>query len=499
MKNKRKKFAIYLSIVLAPAILFTTLYGIYSYKMNDKKSYRNAERDASIYQRQMDQVIGETIKSIEVLAITFESNFTNTNDVKTALKKVNEKDPRYGGIYFLDKKGNVITGTNDYLKQYSLQNKNYLKTMELTHQTVVSDQVETLSNNQKVVAIVTPVVKNNDIQAIIVAHIRIDYIANIIQMLSPNTFVQFESTTGIPIFSTNSNLVLDPKKGIVRTSLEKVPWRIAIVPNTPKINPVFNHTFIFFLIITTIIHGLYLFLHSITIKRQTARERMQNETQKLELVGTLAASTAHEIRNPLTGIKGLFQLLSEKYKDPKDQFYFSIVNKEIDRINEIVNEFLILGKPTIQKMEEIHLDQVINDLNPLIFSESNLFNVHYSYKINSEKIIVLATMDQLKQVILNITKNALESMSVGGQLIINLDKKDEEAILSIRDNGNGISEEDLKKIFTPFFTSKENGTGLGLVVCKRIIESFNGTIEIKSKINKGTEVIITLPLQKGVV
>ena len=100
MKNKRKKFAIYLSIVLAPAILFTTLYGIYSYKMNDKKSYRNAERDASIYQRQMDQVIGETIKSIEVLAITFESNFTNTNDVKTALKKVSEKDPRYGGIYF---------------------------------------------------------------------------------------------------------------------------------------------------------------------------------------------------------------------------------------------------------------------------------------------------------------------------------------------------------------------------------------------------------------
>ena len=87
-------------------------------------------------------------------------------------------------------------------------------------------------------------------------------------------------------------------------------------------------------------------------------------------------------------------------------------------------------------------------------------------------------------------------MSVGGQLIINLDKKDEEAILSIRDNGNGISEEDLKKIFTPFFTSKENGTGLGLVVCKRIIESFNGTIEIKSKINKGTEVIITLPLPK---
>ncbi|QQZ08136.1 ATP-binding protein [Heyndrickxia vini] len=497
MKNKFKKLAFYFIPVLVPAILLTLTYGYYSYKKNVGKSIMQTERNASIYQRQLDQVIGETIKSLEVLAITFESNFNNITDVKTALNTMSGKDPRYGGMYFLDKNGNVITGTNDYLKQYNLKNQSYIKTMYQTHQSVVSDQVETLSNNKKVVAIVTPVIKNNVIQAIIVAHIRTDYIVNIIQMLTPNTFVHVESEQGVPIFSTNDQLILNPSNNYVSTSLERVPWKITLIPKHPKIKSVFINTFIFFLIITTVIHVVYLFFHTLSIKRQAEREKLQNDSQKLELVGTLAASTAHEIRNPLTGIKGLVQLLSEKYKDPKDQFYFSILHKEINRINQIVNEFLILGKPTIQKMEKIHLDQVINDLNPLIYSESNLYNVHYSYQIKSEEITVLATIDQLKQVVLNITKNALEAMPSEGKLILNLEKIDSHALLSISDNGTGISPENLKKVFTPFFTSKENGTGLGLVVCKRIIESFDGSLSIKSEINKGTEVLISLPIFKG--
>lgn len=497
MKSTSKKVVLYTFLVIAPALLLTLSFCFYCYKMNDKKSIRIAERDASIYQRQMDQVIGETIKSLEVLAITFESNFTNISDVKTALNKMSGKDPRYGGIYFLDKKGNVITGTNDYLKQYSMIDKNYIQTMNQTHQSVVSNQVETLSNNKKVVAIVTPVMKNNAVKAIIVAHIRTDYLVNIFQMLTPNTFVQFENELGVPIFSTGDKISIEKSENKVSTSLDRVPWRLTLIPKTPKISSLFREAFIFFLIITTIIHVIFLFFHSLSLKRHAERERKQNNTQKLELVGTLAASTAHEIRNPLTGIKGLVQLLSEKYKDPKDQFYFSILNKEINRINQIVNEFLILGKPTVQKMEKIHLDQVIYDLNPIIHSEANLFNVDYSFQISSEDIIVLATNDRLKQVILNITKNALESMSCEGKLLIKLEKNNNEALLTISDSGKGISAVDLQKIFTPFFTSKENGTGLGLVVCKRIIESFNGNISINSEINKGTEVLITLPLFKG--
>lgn len=149
------------------------------------------------------------------------------------------------------------------------------------------------------------------------------------------------------------------------------------------------------------------------LKRQTKLERVQIEAQKLELIGTLAAGIAHEIRNPLTGIKGLVQLLSEKYQDQTDRFYFSVINKEIARINQIVSEFLILGKPTVQKMSYTDIRDIIVDLNPLIYSEANLYNVQYEYSLPDEPAILYCTVDQMKQVLLNLTKNALEAMKDG--------------------------------------------------------------------------------------
>ncbi len=223
---------------------------------------------------------------------------------------------------------------------------------------------------------------------------------------------------------------------------------------------------------------------------------MQNEAQKLELVGTLAASTAHEIRNPLTGIKGLVQLLSEKHNDKQDQFYFSVIEKEISRINQIVSEFLILGKPTMEDFEIMNLKDVVLELNPIIESEVNLVNVEYELNIKSKQLEVLGVRDQMKQVILNIIKNALESIEEEGKLSLKLSEVNRQAVLTISDTGVGITEQDLEKIFEPFFTSKECGTGLGLVVCRRIIESFGGEINISSNLNKGTSVEISLPLAK---
>jgi two-component system, sporulation sensor kinase D len=235
------------------------------------------------------------------------------------------------------------------------------------------------------------------------------------------------------------------------------------------------------------------------LKRQTRLERVQIEAQKLELIGTLAAGIAHEIRNPLTGIKGLVQLLSEKYNDPNDHFYFSVINKEIGRINQIVSEFLILGKPTVQKMTYTDIRDVIYDVNPLIYSEANLYNVQYEYTLPEDPMILRCTVDQMKQVILNLTKNALEAMQDGGILRLTVTKANGSCLITITDNGAGIPQENLEKLFTPFFTSKENGTGLGLVVCKRIIESFGGEISIESKLKIGTKVRITLPLQEKAI
>lgn len=155
------------------------------------------------------------------------------------------------------------------------------------------------------------------------------------------------------------------------------------------------------------------------LKRQTQLERSENEAQKLELIGTLAASTAHEIRNPLTGISGFIQLLQKKYKGEEDQLYFSIIEQEIKRINQIVSEFLVLGKPTAEKWELNSLQDIIGEIMPIIYSEGNLYNVEVELQYLTEQpLLVKCTKDHIKQVILNVAKNGLESMPEGGKLTI---------------------------------------------------------------------------------
>ena len=224
-------------------------------------------------------------------------------------------------------------------------------------------------------------------------------------------------------------------------------------------------------------------------------EQSQIDAQKVELVGTLAASTAHEIRNPLTGIKGFIQLLQEKYKDSEDQYYFSVIDIEIQRINEIVSEFLVLGKPTAHHHAVNDLNAIILELSPLLGSEANLYNTELDLKLNKEPLYIFCTKDHIKQVLLNLVKNALEAIDKQeGKVTIAVRKFDGNAQIKVTDTGKGMPQEVQSKLFHPFFTMKDTGTGLGLVVCKRIITMYKGTISIKSVPNKGTEVTIMLPL-----
>ncbi|MDQ0174567.1 PAS domain-containing sensor histidine kinase [Bacillus chungangensis] len=499
MIKNRKKWLTYIMIVLIPSIVFTLFYGIFRHSFEKNKVENEVRWVASIHQKQIDQFIGETITSLEVLALTLESNVSNLEDLETTLKNISKKDPRYGGLYFLDAKGNVLLGSNDLLKQNKLGQKQYIKKMHITEKTTISEEQETLANNQEVIAIATPAFQNEEINGILVAHLRTDYIINIMKLLTPNINILFENTNGIPIFQTDQkHAVSHDKQQWITIPLERVPWNISVIKNEDKIwNKIILYTLSFFVIFTAICHVVYLILHNISLNRQAKKERIQNEAHKLELVGILASSLAHEIRNPLTGIKGLVQLLSEKYPDPQDQFYFSVIYKEIARINQIVSEFLVLGKPTLDKLESIDLKEVLFDLDPIIHSEANLFNVHYQLKLENDAFIVNGVKDQMKQVILNIAKNALESINGEGELSISLRKKEQYAVLTISDTGIGIPKENLKKIFEPFFTSKESGTGLGLVICRRIIQSFYGYIEITSKVEAGTTVSIKLPLKNN--
>ncbi|MBY0120911.1 ATP-binding protein [Bacillus sp. S/N-304-OC-R1] len=499
MKSRKENLLLYLIIVIFP-IIFGVLYNLnnaISRDYNERKE--QAIWTGTIHQRSWDQFIAETVTSLDILSLTAETFVDEPEKLELLLKRMHYKERRYGGIYLLDVKGQVLSGSNNLLAETNLSSHDYINEIIKTKDIIISNNYERLKNGQKVIGIGKPVLnEEGNLQFIIVAHLRVDYMQNIMRLLTPDTKLSIINSSGSPIMDINMN---DSTKlnlnNTITLPIDRLPWSIQVeIPKLDKGNFI-KSVLIDLLLFIVIFHIVFLFIKYLMLKRHALKERKENELQKLELVGTLAASTAHEIRNPLTGIKGLVQLLSEKHTNTEDQYYFSVINDEISRINEIVSEFLILGKPTVQKTEIMDIRKIFKELEPIILSEANLYNIKYELNMPLNPIMVDCTKDQIKQVILNITKNALESMQSGGQLSINLCKADESCRIRVSDTGTGIPEEEIDKIFEPFYTSKDYGTGLGLVVCKRILLSFGGDINISSKVNKGTDVDILLPIQSS--
>jgi PAS domain S-box-containing protein len=226
-------------------------------------------------------------------------------------------------------------------------------------------------------------------------------------------------------------------------------------------------------------------------ERKEKTEQMLQKSEKLALLGQMAAGIAHEIRNPLTSIKGFIQLLKSNHPDEE---YYTIMLSELDRINAIVSEFLVLAKPNAVVFEERDVKVLIKDVVTLINSQSILNNVQIFSEFDRDLPKIFCAEGQLKQVFLNIFKNAIEAMPVGGNIDVKVELKgDFEISIQIIDQGIGISRERISTLGEPFYTTKEKGTGLGLMTCYRIIESHKGTLSFFSKENEGTTVEIILP------
>lgn len=228
----------------------------------------------------------------------------------------------------------------------------------------------------------------------------------------------------------------------------------------------------------------------------TSRNRMEEllrRSEKLTTVGQLAAGVAHEIRNPLTTLRGFLQLQQETNK--LNHRHLDLMLSELDRINLIVGEFLILAKPQAVHFQERDIRFILGDVISLLDSQAHLHGVEFVLNASSDSAMVHCEENQLKQVFINLLKNGMEAMPDGGNIRIKLnhDEENSRVRIEIKDEGTGIPEELMPKLGEPFFTSKESGTGLGLMVSQRIIQSHKGMMDIKSVMNKGTTVIIDLP------
>jgi PAS domain S-box-containing protein len=224
-------------------------------------------------------------------------------------------------------------------------------------------------------------------------------------------------------------------------------------------------------------------------KKQT--ENLLQKSEKLALVGQMAAGVAHEIRNPLTSIKGFVQLFKSSHLQDE---YYDIVLSELDRINAIVGEFLILAKPTAAVLVKSDIRVLIKDVVTLINTQSILNNVQIFVEYECDLPMINCEENHLKQVFLNLLKNSIEAMPQGGNIDLKVSTKDEGKIsIQIIDQGVGIPEERIPTLGEPFYTTKEKGTGLGLMTCYKIIEGHQGELKISSKVNEGTTIEVILP------
>ncbi|MGC5327718.1 ATP-binding protein [Brevibacillus sp. SYSU BS000544] len=236
--------------------------------------------------------------------------------------------------------------------------------------------------------------------------------------------------------------------------------------------------------------------HLVIVSRDISERKKAEEfllqSEKLSIVGELAAGVAHEIRNPLTTIKGFIQL----YKRENSSIgYSELLLSELERIESITSELLSLGKPQATQMVRANLRELIESTLELLSPQALMSDIEFKLSSEGSVFSVTCEQNQIKQVFLNILKNAIESMLDGGEIHIHLRNGSKgECIISVQDQGFGIPEELLPRLGEPFYSLKEKGTGLGLMICHKIIKQHQGSITYQSKVDEGTLVEIKLPL-----
>ncbi|OUM85342.1 MAG: PAS domain-containing sensor histidine kinase [Bacillus thermozeamaize] len=244
------------------------------------------------------------------------------------------------------------------------------------------------------------------------------------------------------------------------------------------------------------VEGAYMTLKDVTNLRSLEYQVQRND--RLAMIGQIAAGTAHEIRNPLTSIKGFLQMLNRTLEEKgmfREKGYTDVMLAELERVNHLVSEFLLLSKHKEVQYRPLQVVDVLREILPIIETQAHLNNVEVLFQIKPNLPLVRADSELLKQVFLNIAKNGIEAMEEGGKLTISqrLNEEEQTLLVVVRDTGPGIPAYVMDRIFDPFFTTKEHGTGLGLSVCQKILHDMGGNLTFSTK-GYGTTFYIHLPL-----
>jgi signal transduction histidine kinase len=229
----------------------------------------------------------------------------------------------------------------------------------------------------------------------------------------------------------------------------------------------------------------------ITIEEQLRR------SEKLSTLGEMAAVLAHEIRNPLGSIRGTAEILRDDYRpgDPKYEF-IEIQIKETERLNHVVEDFLRMARQQPMELRDCSIREELETIVTLVSKDAQDRGITLLLEPISEPAVIRGDGEKLRQAFLNIVINALQATPSRGSVTIACRRDETGYMVDFTDSGSGIEGTVLSHVFEPFFTTKPDGTGLGLAVCRKIIEGHGGTLSITSDSGRGTTVLITLPMQE---
>ena len=251
-------------------------------------------------------------------------------------------------------------------------------------------------------------------------------------------------------------------------------------------------TVIFLLLLAGWVMGILLYRFSI----REERHRLDMATREnLARLGAMGAVLAHEVRSPLSGIKGYAQLLEEQLLDAESREYAGYIVTEAVRLEGLVNDLLVFVRTESLDLTALAVDEVVSQAIGLINAAAAESGIEVVRSIGAN-LIAKVNRDRLEQVVLNLLQNAIQAMPAGGVLAIGADREAHHIHITISDTGQGINRSDQELIFEPFFTTKARGSGLGLAISKKYIEEMNGTISVSSRQGNGSVFRVSLPAVK---
>lgn len=254
--------------------------------------------------------------------------------------------------------------------------------------------------------------------------------------------------------------------------------------------------FINFIASQIIIYFIFYLTNGRIKKQQIYYEQIQH-SERLKTTGQLAAAVAHEIRNPLTVVKGFLQLFEQdsSFSDER-KGHFTLMIDELNTAEQVISQFLSIAKPDKENVtENVDVNVVLQSVTDLLHSYGLLHDNRIELKVTGDCTISANTIE-FKQLLINIIKNAIEASTIGDLVLVTAGREKGFVVIQVIDHGRGMSEAEVASLGTPFYSLKSKGTGLGMMICFNIVEKFKGTIDIHSSIGHGTTVTIRFPSSK---